>query len=848
MIPLFLALLGRTAKPPIPRELDAQRVPTFTTGGNVLIRHGRVLTVTKGFLDGGDVLIQKGKIVAVGMNLTAPEGVKVIDATGKFVTPGIVDAHSHRAEDDTNEIDSISAEVSIADVLNPDLPGVYNELASGITTQLTLHGSANPIGGQSIVIKCKWRKPPEEVIFKGAPREIKFALGENPTGWGGQRYPASRMGVETVYRRAFADAKDYMKRWDDYRAHAGDPKIAPPRKDLRLEALAGILRGDIQVQCHSYRQDEILMMARLSQEYGFHLTLQHGLEAYKVAPELAAAHIPVSIFGDAFAYKLEVIDSIPMASTILDKAGVLVSVNTDTFGGPVPLTLDAAKAIRYGTSPDRALRMVTINPAMELGVGNRIGSIEVGKDGDVAIWDGYPLSVYTKCAMTFIEGEPYFERRDQFGVDKTSMRADLPTQKTYHPDLPTPPVAKSYLITGATVHPISSPVLKNASVLIVDGKIAGMGAKVNVPGGTVRIDGRGLDVWPGLIDAGAQLGLTEFGQVSQATDARENGPFNPDLKATTAINPDSFNFPKVRYNGITTARIYPSGGDVSGQSGVVRTLGLSPEQMRLTDSMGLDVNVPDGVSPGDRYRQSTDDFNNAQTRVREGRKALRERFEAAQRYVAAKDGGEGIPTDIKQEAMRPYLAGQKPVLFHANNESAIRWTLAFAKEMKLKAILVGAADAWRVTKEVKASGIPIIAIPPVAQCPSEDNGVDEYDPYDTPMAFGTLLQRAGIPFALASQDWETAMNLPLRAGRMCAFGLSHDAAMRALTLDSAKILGLDKELGSLEAGKTANVIVTEGDPLEATTNLRYLFMDGKPVPLVSRFTELYKRYMARVKQ
>ncbi|RYF97142.1 MAG: amidohydrolase, partial [Caulobacteraceae bacterium] len=360
------------------------------------------LTVTKGFLDGADVLIQNGKIVAVGMNLAAPAGVRVIDATGRFVTPGIVDAHSHRGVDDINEIDAISAEVRIADVINPDQIGVYNSLASGITTQLTLHGSANPIGGQSTIIKSKWRRPPEEFVFPGAPREIKFALGENPTGWGGARYPGSRMGVETVYRRAFHDARDYTKRWDDYRAQAGDAKVAPPRKDLRLEALAAILRGDIRVQCHGYRQDEILMMVRLSQEFGFNLTVQHGLEAYKIAPELAAAKIPVSIFGDAFAYKLEVIDSMPMASTILDKAGVLVSVNTDTLGGPVPLTLDAAKAIRYGTSPDRALRMITINPAIELGVANRVGSIEVGKDGDLAIWDGHPLSVYTKCAMTLI--------------------------------------------------------------------------------------------------------------------------------------------------------------------------------------------------------------------------------------------------------------------------------------------------------------------------------------------------------------------------------------------------------------------------------------------------------------
>ena len=197
----------------------------------MLIRNGRVLTVTKGFLDGADVLIQKGRIVAVGKGLAAPAGIKVVDATGRFVTPGLVDAHSHRAQDDTNEIDAISAEVDIRDVLDAEGLDIYQALASGITTGLSLHGSANPVGGQSVVVKFKWRRPASEVLFKGAPRMIKFALGENPTGFGGGRYPLSRMGMETVYRRAFADAKAYMAEWDAYRAKAADRTLAPPRKD-----------------------------------------------------------------------------------------------------------------------------------------------------------------------------------------------------------------------------------------------------------------------------------------------------------------------------------------------------------------------------------------------------------------------------------------------------------------------------------------------------------------------------------------------------------------------------------------------------------------------------------------
>lgn len=848
---MSLALLAALAivrqTPSIPQEFESGSKPTFTTGGNVLIRNGRVLTITKGFLDGADVLVTNGRIAAVGKNLTVPSGTKVIDATGKFVTPGLVDAHSHRGADDINEADAVSAEVRMTDVLNPDLPGLYYALASGITTGMLLHGSANPIGGQSVVIKHKWQHAPNELIFPGAPRMIKFALGENPKGWGGQRFPNSRMGVEAVYRRAFNDARDYMRAWDAYEKAKGDPKVAPPRRDLRLETLADILRGKIHVQCHSYRQDEIMMMVRLSQEYGFNLTLQHALEAYKVAPELAKAHIPVSIFGDGFAYKLEVVDSMPMASTILDRAGVLVSINTDTFGGTVPLAQDAGKAVRYGTSPDRALRMITINPAIELGVADRVGSIEVGKDGDLALWDGYPLSAYSKCAMTLIEGEPYFERRDLFKVDARSMKAaDLPA-KTFDPDAnPLPKSSDAYLIVGATVHPVAGPAQANYTVLIEDGRIAAVGAKVEARRGTVRIDGKGLHVWPGMIDAGSQLGLIEIGQIPQATDANENGEFDSDIKALTAINPDSIQFAKVRFNGITETRVYPSGGRIAGQSGVVRTLGGAPEQMRILDSAGLDVNVAQGVLPNARARMTADEYSEAQKRVREGRKALRDLFDAAKRYLDAKTAGENVSTDVRKEALRPFLSGAKPVFFNVSDVTSIRWALATTKALKLKAVLVGAQDAWKVANEIKAANVPVIGLPPVGACPGEDALLNELDPYDTPYTFAAMLESAGVRMAFASQDWDGAMNLPLRVGRMCAFGFSHETAMRSLTLDAARILGIDDRYGSLERGKIANVIVTDGDPLELTTSLRYLFIEGKPVPLESHYTDLYRRYMGRV--
>ena len=314
----------------LPVELETDRKPALHTGGNVLLKNGTVITVTKGVMANTDVLVQNGKIVAIGKGLTPPPGIAVINATGKFVTPGIIDAHSHIAEDATNEgTDSITAEVRIHDVIDPQSISLFRGLSNGVTTSLLLHGSANPIGGQSVVVKMKWQTSAQEMIVPDAPRMVKFALGENVKQSGGSRgatrFPATRMGVEAVYRRAFAQAKTYMAEWQAYdTAKQSDANAVPPRRDLRLEALAGILKREVWVQCHCYRADEMLMMVRLSQEFGFKIgALQHAMEAYKIAPELLAAHIPVSTFADAWAYKVEADDAIPYNAALCERAGIV---------------------------------------------------------------------------------------------------------------------------------------------------------------------------------------------------------------------------------------------------------------------------------------------------------------------------------------------------------------------------------------------------------------------------------------------------------------------------------------------------------------------------------------------
>lgn len=383
----------------------------------VLIRNATILTAVKGTLENSDILIQNGKIAKIGKNLKAAANAQVIDATGKYVTPGIIDCHSHSMLDAINESSySVTSMVRTRDVLNPTDITIYRALAGGVTSANLLHGSANSIGGQNTVVKFKWGKPVEDYLIPDAPPGIKFALGENPKRsyvpvFPGQtqRYPRSRMGVMETIRDAFLRARDYKQSWDDFKA--GKTKIEP-RRDLELEPLVEVLEGKRLVHSHGYRSDELLNLMLIADEFGFKIaTIQHGLEAYKIAPEIAKRGTGVSIFTDSWSYKLEAYDAIPYDAVILWKAGVIVSINSDSDERMRRLNLDAAKVEKYGGVPEEeALKMITLNPAKQLGIDKRTGSIEVGKDADLVIWNAHPFSVYSRPETTMIEGEIYFDR------------------------------------------------------------------------------------------------------------------------------------------------------------------------------------------------------------------------------------------------------------------------------------------------------------------------------------------------------------------------------------------------------------------------------------------------------
>lgn len=386
--------------------------------GSVIIKNGTVLTVTKGTLQGADVLIENGKITRIGKNLRSPRGVMEIDATGKYVMPGIIDAHSHLALDDVNDASApVTAQVWQGDAVDPLDVGIYRALAGGVTTIHAMHGSANAIGGECETLKLRYGTfNPDDLKMEGAPRTIKFALGENPMrvhGEGNGIQPRTRMGVEQVFRRAFSEAQAYAKAKADYQAKKdSDPTALPPKYDRQMETLAAILAGDIIIHCHSYRADEIYMLLNVCRDFGIkRLCFQHTNEGFKVAPELAEFGAGASVFSDWWAYKFEVYYSTAYNATILLRNGVTTSINSDSGELIRHLYHEAAKTQRYGDlSDDEALSLITINPARQLGVGDRIGSLEVGKEGDVAIFDGHPLSVYAIPVKTIVDGLVYFDR------------------------------------------------------------------------------------------------------------------------------------------------------------------------------------------------------------------------------------------------------------------------------------------------------------------------------------------------------------------------------------------------------------------------------------------------------
>lgn len=832
-------------------ETEADRKPPVRTGGTVLIRGATVLTGTGKVLPKTDVLIEGGKIRAVGAGVTAGSGVKVIEAEGMFVTAGIIDSHSHFAmTGGVNESSlSVVPEVRVRDVIDSDDVQIYRALGGGVTTARLLHGSANVVGGQDAVIKMKYGTTAREMLVTDGPRGVKFALGENVKRTDG-RFPNSRLGVEAVLVRAFTEAQAYRKKWAEYEATKGTSDPLPePRRDLRLEALADILKGDLRVHSHCYRSDEILMLLRVADKFGVKVkSLQHVLEGYKVAPEIAAHGASVSLFSDWWAYKIEAFDAIPYAAKLLKDAGASVCLKSDDNELMRHLNQEAAKLVKYcGFTPEEALHTITLNPAKQLGLDGRLGTVEVGKDADLAIFNGHPLNSYARCEMTLIDGEIYFQRSPELTpFEAAAAEPAKPAPK--FGALPESPKA-TYILHGGTIHqPGKAPFVGTVTVDAASGKI------LHVAQGGLKVSGEplvtrdctGLHLYPGLIDAGTVLGLVEIDSARETNDFREGGDFQPDLRASVGINPDSELIPVTRANGVTTALTRPTGSLMPGQGALINLAGWVPAEMVVTDGVTLHIEYPPASTGGRGFNPSvafeSDGGALARFRREEKLTRLKELFETARRYDAAKKAGAPVAANPRFDALLPFVRGEKPVVLTADRKADIAGALKLADELKVKPILSGGSEAWKLAAELKKRDVPVI-LGPVMSIPRETG-----DKYDAAYTAAAKLHAAGVRFCIRSAGSHNARNLPYEAAMAIAHGLPPEEGLKAVTLYPAEILGAADQFGTIAPGKRANLVIASGDVLQATTQVLCVFVDGKPHEPTSKQTRLYDKYQKRLNE
>ena len=899
----FFVLAALLALVPTVGTRVAGQGPASSQPRVVALRGATILTVTNGTIQNGTIVLRDGKIAAVGADVDVPAGAEVVEATGKFISPGLIDAHSHIANDSINEGGTtVSSMTGMKDVLDPTDINIYRDLAGGLTVANVLHGSANPIGGKNAVIKLRWGKTrAEELLFAGAMPGIKFALGENPKdmspGGGNQgprRYPLTRMGVEFVIRDAFTRAKAYQKSWRDYeqKKAAGDDAL-PPRRDLQLEPLVEILEGKRLVHAHCYRADEILMLIRLAEEMGFKIaTFQHVLEGYKVAKEIAAHGAGASTFSDWWAYKVEAQDAVPHNAAIMTRKNVLVSINSDSAEHARRLNTEAAKTIKWGgLTDDEALALVTINPAKQLRIDKSVGSLEVGKDADLAVWTRHPLSTYAIVDRTYIDGIAYYDRLEEEGrltelrKEKTDLAAAERSTRTSTAtpqaeqdpkaaepaasdgsgpsaahareqatgtsgSAPAPPAAQDgpvavMAISNATIHPVTSGTIERGTVVIRGGKIDAVGANVQVPAGATVIDAAGAHVYPGFINARTTMGLDEPGPRG-FSDTNEMLDLNPYLRAHVAYHFASDAIPVARVNGITTVGVAPGGGLFGGQVAVMNLDGWTWEEAMLAPNAGITFNFPGlgggggraggrggrggGGEGGDR---TFEDIRRERDRRLE---SINQLFERARAYSKAPAGK---TIDWTLEALVPVVERKLPLITNVSREEDIRDAIAFAEKANVRIVISGGSEAAAVAPLLKEKNVPVI-LGGVLGLPA---GEDLFHA-DSYQLAGRLAQ-AGVRVAFSTGDYSNVRLLPYHAAMSVAWGMEREAAIRALTIDAAEILGVAGRVGSIEKGKDANLFIATGDPLEIRTQVKHVIIGGRHVGLDNKHEALYRKYMAR---
>ena len=843
----------------------------------VLIRNATLWTSEEvGILPDTDLIISNGKISTIGKNLSVPRNALVIDGKGLHVTPGIIDCHSHSAVvGGVNEGSNIiTAECRIVDVLDPDDINIYRQLAGGTTAANILHGSANAIGGQNAVVKWRWGMGASELLIDDAPQGIKFALGENPTRSNGSRqgrYPATRMGVERVIRSAFQRALDYREA--QKLAKSGRGRAVST--DFQLEAIAEIIEGKRLVHCHSYKADEILAMIRIADDFKFRIaTFQHVLEGYKVANEMATHGAGGSTFSDWWGYKIEAFDAIPSNAAMMHQRGVVSSLNSDSSELARRMNLEAAKSVRDGgLSPADALNLVTINPAKQLRIDKRTGSLKVGKDADVVLWTKDPLTVDAVVLKTWVDGKLLFDRasdaaerlllakeeeslRKQFNVSAKPAVTD--TVKVCQPLVKqaqqknTKVRSQKIALVGGTVHIGTGGVLVPATVLIGDtGLIEAVGKvdTVAIPAGYRKVDVTGKHIAPGFFDAVSTVGVNEIGSRRETQDYSEMATYSPELYVGRSVTIDAETVAVARDSGVLLANIIPVGGSLSGSSSLVHLDGWTWEQFAIRKQSGVSLQFGARSAAFESHGHNHDMTAGSDTEEADvtavpdmGVKiaGLDGFIAEARRYLDARRDNATVPRDLRFDAFQPVLERQVPMLINVDGEREILDAIAFANKHQISPVLVGCRGADRVLAQIKASGAGVL-LPWTVNLPrTEDH------PFDDQYAFPTKFASAGIPFAMTSSGLsDNTRWLPLAAGMATAYGLSHAQALESITSAPAKILGVFDVVGSITAGKQATLNVFSGHPLEPMSQISSSYIAGVEVGQTSRQAILKAKWSRR---
>jgi imidazolonepropionase-like amidohydrolase len=830
----------------------------------IVIRHALVMPATAPSIRDGAVSFANGKIVAVGPDaqVQTPQGAEEIDAHGMVVTPGIIDAHSHLgvyaspqtlASSDGNEATNpVTAEVNAKDSFWPQDPGLRRAAAGGITSLLALPGSANLIGGRGFPVKLHFGRTADEMRFPGAKDGLKMACGENPKrvyGRGQHKAPSTRMGNIAETRKAWAQARDYMNKLEQWRQKGmTDP---PPARDLRLETLVGVLKGEILVQNHCYRADEMQDMIDIAHEFGYKIrAFHHGVEAYKLRDVLAKEDIGVATWADWWGGKMELWDAIPQNIGLLQEAGVHADMHSDSEEGIQRLNQEAGKALAAARemglriSDDDALRWLTINPAWIMGVDNVTGSLEPGKMADVVIWDRNPFSVYARAQRVYADGVVTYDVRtgatvpSDFELGEPLRTAALQTPK--------PAEVPQFRATSTELLPVTNgacTTIRNAigtdgkplEITLRGGRITSAGSDDRSSSGCQSVDAQGRVLTPGFIDPADALGLVEVSLEDTGNDSRfrrpEGGggggahesPIHAALRAADNLDPFSQLLPVARTGGVTSSISLPESGIVTGQAA---WFAMDGSLLRAPLAIGVRLGVAGKEELGGPHAAAIE--------------LLRDLLEDARDYGAHKRNYDdnrirrlsGTRGDL--EALQPVLAGKVPLLVKADRVSDLRAAIALGKSFGAKIIFAGAAEGWLIADELAAAKTPVIV----------DARVDlpvNFDAVASRQDNAALLAAAGVKILFVPMgDAHFAHTLPQAAGNAVAFGLPYADAIRAITSNVADAFGLDA--GRLDPGSRGDVVLWSGDPLETSSRAVAMWISGKQVPLTNRQTALFHKY------